>query len=137
MSNQMNRSKVDYSNLNARAKENYNYAKLAALLADYGYSCVRLTDDYNGADLLALREGEDALHIQLKSRLTIDRKYMGKGLYMSFPVAGKWYVLEHDKLTQIQAESGKLDTESWSSSGSYSTAKPSVAMLHLLREYAL
>lgn len=50
----MNREKIDYTQLNARAQENFLYAKLSAQLADYGYTCLRLSDDYNGADLIAL-----------------------------------------------------------------------------------
>jgi hypothetical protein len=30
--------KVEYSKLNARQKENYNFLKLSAVLADYGYN---------------------------------------------------------------------------------------------------
>ena len=59
-----------------------DYAKLAARMADYGYTCLRLSDDYNGADLIALREGEEAIHIQLKGRVTIkqpERKELKDG----------------------------------------------------------
>ena len=38
----MNREKIDYTQLNARAQENFLYAKLSAQLADYGYTCLRL-----------------------------------------------------------------------------------------------
>ena len=133
----MNRSKVEYRNLNSRAKENFNAAKLASLMADYGYNCLRLSDDYNGADLIALREGEDAMHVQLKSRLTLSKQYEDKGLYMAFPVGDDWYILPHDKLVEIASEHGYLDTPSWQDGGSYSTAKPSAALMQLLREYKL
>ena len=54
----MNRTHIDYSDdLNGRQKENHNAAKLSAVLADYGYFPMWLNDDYNGADLIALREG--------------------------------------------------------------------------------
>lgn len=133
----MNRQKIEYSQLNARAKENFNAAKLASLMADYGYTCLRLSDDYNGADLIALRDGEDAMHIQLKSRLTVSKKYGGKGLYMAFPVADGWHVLPHDKLVQIASEHGYLGSKSWIEDGAYSTGKPSASLRHLLREYKL
>ena len=35
--------RIEYKNLGNRAKENYNFAKVASRLADYGYSCIRLT----------------------------------------------------------------------------------------------
>ncbi len=90
---------VKYNDLNSRAKENFNYAKLSALLADYGYLTIRLSDDWKGADLLARHENGDILQIQLKSRLDFERKYVGKGLYIAFLYQRKtWYLYDHDEL---------------------------------------
>lgn len=38
----MKMDKVNYDDLNARQKENYNYHKVASALADYGYDSKRL-----------------------------------------------------------------------------------------------
>jgi hypothetical protein len=46
--------KVLYKNLNSRHQENYNFTKVASTQADYGYNCLRLSDDYHGADFIAL-----------------------------------------------------------------------------------
>ena len=35
--------------LNSKQKEIYNFQKLAALLADYGFNCIKLADDWQGA----------------------------------------------------------------------------------------
>ena len=43
-------AKIDYSKLNARQQENYNFQKVSGVLADYGYTCIKLSDDWNGAD---------------------------------------------------------------------------------------
>lgn len=51
----MDLSKITYKNLNARQKENYNYHKVAATLADYGYNSMRLNDDWQGADFIAVK----------------------------------------------------------------------------------
>ena len=59
--------KVDYDSLNARQKENYNYHKVASALADYGYDCMRLNNDWEGADFIAVKD-EKMLKVQLKSR---------------------------------------------------------------------
>ena len=83
---EMNRTRVRYSDLNARQQENYNSAKLSAILADYGYFTMWLNDDYNGADMIALREGQEALLIKLKSRPFIGKKYRNKGLLIGLPV---------------------------------------------------
>ena len=45
---------IGYNELNAKQKEIYNFQKVAAILADYGFNCIKLTDDWQGADFLAL-----------------------------------------------------------------------------------
>ena len=49
----MNFQRIDPDKLNGRQKEIYNFQKSAALLADYGFNCIKLTDDWKGADFLA------------------------------------------------------------------------------------
>ena len=44
---------VAYGDLNSRQKENYNFQKVAARMADFGFNCLRLTDDWQGADFIA------------------------------------------------------------------------------------
>ena len=48
-----------------------------------------LKDDCNGADMIALREGQEDWMIQLKSRPFIGKKYRNKGLLIGFPVGDK------------------------------------------------
>ena len=70
---------VVYGDLNSRQKENYNFQKVAARLADYGFNCLRLTDDWQGADFIACHiDGETFLKVQIKGRMVIDRKYLGQ-----------------------------------------------------------
>ena len=76
VSNENSFEKVSYSNLNNKQKENYNFHRLASLLASFGFNCIWLNDDVHGADLLALSTKGDVFKIQLKSRLTFDKKYM-------------------------------------------------------------
>ena len=133
----MNREKVSYSDLNARAQENYLYAMLAAQLAPYGYTCLRLSDDYNGADLIALREGEEAMHIQLKGRVTIKSEYQSKGLYMAFPINGEFYVLLHDDLVDICGNRGYLETRAWREQGKWHVGNPPKAMIETLKPFKL
>jgi len=42
-------TKVSYKDLNSKQKENYNYHKVAAALANYGYDSMRLNNDWEGA----------------------------------------------------------------------------------------
>lgn len=59
--------RVAYGKLNARQKESYNFQKVAARMADNGFNCLRLTDDWQGADFIACHiDGETFLKVQLK-----------------------------------------------------------------------
>ena len=44
---------------------------------------MRLNNDWEGADFIAVK-GDDMLKIQLKGRLTVDKKYLNKDLHISF-----------------------------------------------------
>ena len=72
-------------------------------MADYGFNCIKLTDDWQGADFLAYHfDGTTTLKVQLKSRLTINCKYADRDLWMNFPCKGSWYLVPHDDLNQSQ-----------------------------------
>jgi hypothetical protein len=63
----LNLTRIKYEQLNARQRENYNYQNLSAVLADYGFVTMRLSDDWEGADLIAQHiNGDTFLKIQLK-----------------------------------------------------------------------
>ena len=66
-------TKVSYKDLNSKQKENYNYHKVAAALAEYGYDSMRLSNDWEGADFISVK-GDDMIKVQLKGRFTIDKK---------------------------------------------------------------
>ena len=135
----MKLSRVDYGSLNAKQKEIFNFQKSAAALADYGFNCIKLADDWLGADFLAYhKDGSETLRVQLKARLTIDRKYCGQRLWMNFPVGESWYLVEHDELVRIVGEETPwLSTSSWTDKGQYSTRRPSRALLKRLAPYCV
>lgn len=75
----------DYRHLNSRQKENFNFQKISAVLADYGYYTLRLSDDWQGADLIANHVSGDRFpKVQLKGTLTVDTKYKNKGICICF-----------------------------------------------------
>jgi len=43
--------KIKYEDLNARTKEMYNFQKVSAKLADYGFTTMRLNNDWQGQTL--------------------------------------------------------------------------------------
>lgn len=72
-------NKINYEELNTKQKENYNFQKISAHLADYGFNCLRLSDDWQGADFIACHiSGSQFLKVQLKGRLTVNKKYEGR-----------------------------------------------------------
>jgi len=112
--------KASYSQLNSKQKENHNFHKLASLLASYGFNCIWLNDDVHGADLLALSTAGDVYKIQLKSRLTFDKKYMKKDLCIAHPKNDGFSIYPHDEALKLFIKRFKT-TSSWNDKGSYST----------------
>jgi len=117
----MNLKKIIYTELNSKQKENYNFHKVASALADYGYNSMRLNDDWQGADFIAVK-GDNMLKIQLKGRFTIDKKYIGKDLFISFLEEGKVKIYNHDDALKLIPQNVKI-SKSWSEVGSYSWGK--------------
>ncbi|HXB21658.1 MAG TPA: hypothetical protein VNV88_09765 [Candidatus Solibacter sp.] len=76
---------IRYETLNARQKEIFNFQKISATLADYGFNCIKLADDWGSADLIACHvNGATTLKIQLKSRITIEKNTPGRILGLPF-----------------------------------------------------
>jgi hypothetical protein len=116
--------KISYDKLNARQKELFNFQKIAATLADYRFNCIKLSDDWQGADFLAYHvDGTTTLRVQLKSRLAIQKKYLGKNIWMAFPHKKHWYLIEHDELVvKVGGTTDWLKSASWTKpDGGYSS----------------
>ena len=130
---------IKYSELNSKQKEIFNFQKVAALLADYGYNCIKLADDWQGADFLAYHiDGISTFRVQLKSRVTIDKKYETKDLHMAFPVRRYWYLIEHDKLVQLaDIHTNWLESKSWKISSAYSITSPNKKFMEALEPFRL
>lgn len=113
--------RIAYENLNARQKENYNYQKVAGRVDEYGYNCLRLNDDWHGADFLAVHvDGTNVLRVQLKGRFALDEKYRGRGLHVAFILGDACYVYSHDDVLSAVEERGQIaKTTSWAQLGSY------------------
>lgn len=131
--------RVRYKDLNAKQQEACNFQKSAALLADYGFNCLKLADDWQGADFLAYhKDGDQTLKVQLKGRVTIARKYQGRDIWMNFPASGGWYLIEHDELLRIVGEATNwLNTRSWTERGGYSSGTLSTRLRDRLQPYRI
>ena len=131
--------RVSYQALNSKQQEAFNYQKVSAVLADYGFVTIRLISDWRGADFIAQHiDGTTFLKIQLKGRLTFDRKYMSRDLHLCFPSGGEWFLYPHDEmLATVLDQTGIGRTDSWKLRGSYSFPKVSTQLRRLLEPYRL
>lgn len=99
--------KLAFKEMSSRFKEHRNFLKLASVLVDYGYMCSWLPVDDKGADFIAVHcKTNDVLKIQLKGRISVNKKYFGKALYMAFPLDShrpleNWVIVSHDTIIPL------------------------------------
>ena len=135
----INLEKIPYKKLNARQKENFNFHQISARLAEYGFTSIRLSDDWQGADFIAQHiDGATFIKVQLKGRLTVDKKYENKDLYIAFPDGDQWYLCPHDELLKADLASSNIEnTDSWKTDGRYSFPSLSAQMKESLKKYKI
>jgi hypothetical protein len=80
--------------------------------------------------------------VQLKSRLTFDKKYIGKKLYISFRVhdgeRDSWFMYDHDELLAKLIEEGQIEgTKTWELEKPYHFPFLSTRMKELLETYRI
>ena len=107
--------KINYNDLNARQKESFNFQKVSAILADFGYFTMKLSDDWESADFIAIHyKDKSFLKIQLKGRITFDKKYLNKDLFICFEdkITSTWYLYPHDEVCHkfSQSRNGRKST---------------------------
>ena len=131
--------RIQYEQLNSRQKENFNFQKVAAELADYGFNCMWLNDDWQGADFIACHiDGNKFIKVQLKGRLTIDQKYSGKDIHIAFNQNGKWFIYPHDVLRDELLNLGLMKgSKSWDESGGFSWPNIPKHILEHMEQYAI
>jgi hypothetical protein len=75
--------------------------------------------------------------------MTIDQKYLGKGLWMASPHGGFWYLIEHDRLVEkVGQHTVWLSSDSWTNVqphskrefGGYSSISINAGLLQSLAE---
>jgi hypothetical protein len=130
---------ISYHSLTSRQKEAYNFQKVSAVLADFGFVTIHLSSDWGGADFIAQHiDGTTFLKVQLKGRLTFDDKYSGKDLHICFHENDVWYLYPHDELLKsLLTEGFFIGTSSWEDKKGYSVPGLSKRLETLLRPYRL
>ena len=127
---------IKYEDLNAKAKETYNFHKIAAILADYGYNSIWLSNDWNGADFIAVHiDGVSDIKIQLKGCISFAQKYRGKNLYIGFIEQGDLYLYPHgDVLEQVEPV---ISDKKWIEKGTYFQTKITSRFIDVLAPYKI
>lgn len=89
-----------------------------------------------GIDFVLYRESDGALRkVQQKSRWTIDKKYVGRDIWVAFPIAGDWYLMPHDEMVASGEADGVTQTASWKDGGAYSRPRLSAAVVAQCARY--
>jgi hypothetical protein len=103
--------------LTSDAVEVVNRNALVTVALNQGYNAYLPVYD-NGIDLILLNEATgDTRLVQLKGRWTIDKKYIGRNIWVAFPDRGVWYVAPHDEMLRLGER--HTGTDSWAK-GTYS-----------------
>ena len=80
----------------------------------------------------------DQIPVRLKTRLTVEKKYENRGLWIAFPVNEDWYLLKHDELRDIVGErTPALENEVWRRDGRLSWPSPTKALLEGIEPYRI
>lgn len=117
---------IKYTVLNSKQKENYNFHKVASALANYGFNSMRLNDDWQGADFIAVHiDGDDMLKVQLKGRFTLAKKYIDKNIYIAFIENDSVKIYLHDDAINMMPDNIK-NSKSWVENGLYTFTKTPV-----------
>jgi len=128
--------KINYYELNSRAKEMYNFHKVSAKLADYGFTSMWLNNDWEGADFIAIHiDGNTSIKVQLKGRLSFYKKYIGKDIYIAFIEDEVTYLYPHDEI--LEHMSFKDTDKTWIEKDGWSTPRLSKFQKELLADYII
>ena len=104
------REAKDYKELNNKQQETHNLTLLSYALARRGLEPLPVNNDKHCADLVAhdTTTGEN-FNIQLKGRLTVRSKYLGKRVWVAFPAPDhrSFLIYPHDLAHEALRTSGR------------------------------
>ena len=130
--------KLNFNEMSPTFREHRNFLKLSSVLVDYGYMCSWLPVDDQGADFIAVHcKTNHVLKIQLKGRISVERKYFGKDIYMAFPKDDRkpledWMIVPHDKLVELF-----ISPASWNKNHGRSSGKIPLKILTGVRQLSI
>jgi hypothetical protein len=124
------------SRYQAQIKEVINRNALVSLALAKGYNAFLQVYD-GGIDFILYNEQTgDTKLVRLKGRWNIDKKYIGRGVWIAFHHLGRWYLAPHDEMVTYAHSYGYTQSKSWTEGGAYSSPNLSQAQLADLAPYA-
>lgn len=123
------------SKYRSQVREVINRNSLVSLALAKGYNAFLPVYD-GGIDFILYNEGTgDTKLIQLKGRWMIDRKYIGRNIWLAFHDDGSWYVAPHDEMVKHAEAYGYTKTASWIEGNTYNVKSLSKQMRADLAAY--
>ena len=124
--------------LSSKAIELINTHELTAELMARDWAVYLPVYD-DGIDLLMTRSDATELRrVQLKSRWSIDRKYVGRPIEIAFKDRGRWFLAPHAQMVIAGEAEGYCRTASWSGEkGMWNVASMSVSLAERMAPFLL
>ena len=123
------------SRYRSQVREVINRNTVVSLALDQGFNAFLPVYD-GGVDFIFYRESDGLVRkVQLKSRWTIDRKYLDRDIWVAFPIVGDWYLMPHDEMVALAEVEGVTKTTSWIEGGAYSKSRPSKSTIAACAAY--
>ncbi|PZU56394.1 MAG: hypothetical protein DI547_16735 [Sphingobium sp.] len=123
------------SRYRSQVREVINRNTVVSLALAQGYNAFLPVYD-GGVDFILYRESDGIVRkVQLKGRWTIDRKYLGRDIWIAFPIGTDWYLMPHDEMVASANADGTTKSASWTEGGSYSRPHPSRAIAAACASY--
>jgi len=119
-------------------KEAITRCSMQAHLMRQGWMVYSPAADVGGVDWIAINQiTEELRKVQQKERFLINKKYVGKNIWLCVETSGKVYLTPHDILMQTDQGQQAQTTKSWAK-GEYSWPNPAPkALLNYLDAYAI
>ena len=123
------------SRYRGQIREVINRNSLVSLALARGYNAFLPVYD-GGIDFILFNEQSgDTKLVQLKGRWTIDKKYLGRNVWIAFHYDRRWYLAPHDELVKHAEDYGYTQSKSWIEGGAYSSPTLSKGQLRDLAAY--
>jgi len=117
------------SRYRTQVREVINRNTVVSLALEQGFNAFLPVYD-GGVDFILYHEADGILRkVQLKGRWTIDRKYVGRDIWIAFPIGADWHLMPHDEMVKHADADGVTKTASWTEAGLYSRPRPSAAVI--------